>query len=697
GLVIDDAIVVRENIFRHMERGETPIRAASRGTAEVTTSVLAMTLTIISVFLPVAFTSGITGIIFRSFGITVAAAMALSLVEAFTLAPMLSSVLFRQKGEARQVQAHAPSGADGEPPSHDDMLMHEASEDPGSMGRVYRRLLHWSLRHRMAVVVITLVVFAASAAVATQLKFSFFPATESHSFSMGFELPPGTPLASTDALARQAEAVLLADPDVEAVQTTVGFTGNPERGDMFVKLKGDAPTIETQDRLRPSLEFLPGLAFGQPSFQGSSASVTSRPLQISIQTTRPVGELLPLLQQFQGQAAGIAGLADIDTTFRPGKPEIVFHVDPSKTGDLGVTNDNIATSVRALINGDRATVFRKDGQDIDVVVRLTPGDRQGVDAIRGIVVPTKGGSVPLSSLVTAEVSSSPTTIRRYDRLNQVLIGANVVDRNVNEVQQEIAAKLADYQKTLPPEVSRDIIVSFTGQTAQQTEGFETLFIAMGLSVLFVYMVLASQFGSFLQPLVIMLAMPFSFIGAFVALLITGTELDITGMIGLIMLLGLVTKNSILLVDFTNKLRNAGLNKNEAIEVAGGVRLRPILMTTLAIVAGAIPTAAGIHLFGEGEGSEFRKGLATVLIGGLLTSMFLTLLVVPTAYSLLDSATNRIGHLFRRAPKSEAGVLVPAEATAGAGADGAAQPSSNGNHAPKPGAPASAPAERVPNE
>jgi HAE1 family hydrophobic/amphiphilic exporter-1 len=311
------------------------------------------------------------------------------------------------------------------------------------------------------------------------------------------------------------------------------------------------------------------------------------------------------------------------------------------------------------------------------------------------VVPTKGGSVPLSSLVTAEVSSSPTTFRRYDRLNQVLIGANVVGRNANEVQQEIAAKLADYQKTLPPEVSRDIIVSFTGQSAQLQEGFGTLYIAMGLSVLFVYMVLASQFGSFLQPFVIMLAMPFSFIGAFVALLTTGTELDITGMIGLIMLLGLVTKNSILLVDFTNKLRNAGLNKNEAIEVAGGVRLRPILMTTLAIVAGAIPTAAGIHLFGEGEGSEFRKGLATVLIGGLLTSMFLTLLVVPTAYSLLDSATSRFGRLFRRAPQPEAGVLVPAEAAAGA--DGAAQPSSIGNHALKPNTPASAPAERVPNE
>jgi HAE1 family hydrophobic/amphiphilic exporter-1 len=528
------------------------------------------------------------------------------------------------------------------------------------------------------VMMLAVAVFIGSGFVATQLKFSFFPASDTHSFSMGYELPPGSPLAQTDELARRAEAILLADPAVEAVQTTVGFTGNAERADLFVKLHSDAPTNDTQDRLRPQLSFLPGLAFGQPSFQGSSASVTSRPLQISIQTTRQVNELIPLLQEFQGQTTSIAGLADIDTTFRPGKPELLFHVDPAKTGDLGVTNDNIASSVRALINGERATVYRKDGQDIDVVVRLASGDRQGVDAIRGIVVPTARGSVPLSSLVTVEVSSSPTTIRRYDRMNQIIIGANVVGRNVAEVQAEVAAKLAEYQKTMPPELSRDIFVTFTGSTAQQTEGFETLFIAMGLSVLFVYMVLASQFGSFLQPLVIMLAMPFSFIGAFVALLLTGTDLDITGMIGLIMLLGLVTKNSILLVDFTNRLRGAGIEKNAAIEIAGGVRLRPILMTTLAIVAGAIPTAAGIHLFGEGEGGEFRKGLAIVLIGGLLTSMVLTLVVVPTAYSLLDSATRRVLGLFQRGPARPAPVPVAAGA-AGPAVVLAHQP--NGDHAP----------------
>ncbi len=639
GLVIDDAIVVRENIFRRMERGESPRVASSRGTAEVSLSVLAMTLTIIAVFVPVTFTSGTAGIVFKTFGITVASAMAISLIEAFTFAPMLSAYLFKQHANPKHTHNEQPAGElDG--------AMLEAEEDPGTLGRFYGRVLRTSLRMRWLVVAIALVVFGLSAVVATQLKFQFFPAQDQHTFVAQFELPPGSPLAETDRVAKQAEQVLMSDERVEAVVSTVGFNGNPERASFFVKLKGRTPTLETQDDLRPQLAFLPKLAFGQPSFQGSSADVSSRPLQLSIQTTRSIDELAPLLQNLQTEASTIPGLVDIDTTYKPGKPELRIRVDPTKTGNLGVTNDDIATSVRALINGDRATVYRQDGQDVDVVVRLQPGDRGSVDNIRSITVPTRSGNVPLSSLVTIDAGASPATIRRYDQLNQVLLGANVVGRTTAEVQADIQARIDSFRAALPPDVSNDIFISFTGQTQQQTEGFDSLYLAMALSVAFVYMVLASQFGSFLQPIVIMLAMPFSFIGAFLALILTGIPLDITGMIGLIMLLGLVTKNSILLVDFTNRLRQAGLEKHEAIVRAGAVRLRPILMTTLALVAGALPQALGIHFFASGEGTEFRRGLAIVLIGGLLTSMFLTLLVVPTAYSLLASMTDRFQ---RRAP------------------------------------------------
>jgi hydrophobic/amphiphilic exporter-1 (mainly G- bacteria), HAE1 family len=658
GLVIDDAIVVRENIFRQMERGATPRMAASRGTAQVALSVLAMSLTIIAVFLPVTFTSGVTGIIFKSFGITVACAMAISLVEAFTLAPMLSAYFFKQK----QGVTHPAATSGGEMSEHEEVL-DEATEKLGFIATIYENILMWSLRRRWVVVVVALAVFVLSGWAATGLKFNFFPQTDSSEFAMSFELPPGSTLEETDALARRTEEILLKDPAVEAVQSTVGGSGTSETTQFYVKLHEGEPTVATEERLRPQLGFLPTLIFGKPGFGGATTDINNRDIQISVQTTRPLAELQPVLQQLQSSTQGLNYLTDIDTTFKPGKPELQFHLDPAKIGNLGYTNDQIAGSVRALINGDRATTFRKDGKDTDVVVRLKPGDRVGVDAIRGLTIPTQSGSVPLSTLGTVELTGGPTSIRRYDRQNQVLIGANVQGRNISEVQQELDAGIK--QLNLPP----DVTVSFVGFAQSQNEGFTTLFIAMGLSILFVYMVLASQFGSFLQPFVIMLAMPFSFIGAFLALRLTNIELSIFGMIGLIMLLGLVVKNSILMVDFTNRLISAGMDKNTALGRAGAIRLRPILMTTIALVVGSLPSAIGL-----GEGAEIRRALSVVVIGGLLTSMFLTLLVVPTAYSLLESVTRRVGNLFRRraplqpatagAVSSEATLRSPAASNAG---------------------------------
>lgn len=637
GLVIDDAIVVRENIFRHTLRGKSARVASSVGTAEVSLSVLAMTLTIVAVFVPVTFTTGTVGIIFKSFGITVAVAMLLSLVEAFTFAPMLSANAFRaKKQENNHNHGHHTVDIDESDPNAS--LLHEANESPGKLGDFYGNLLARSLRtrtNRIMIMVVALVVLGLSFVVAGQLKFTFFPAEDPHEYIMGFEMPPGTTLAETDRIARQVEQVLLNEETTVSVISTVGFSGNPERAEFSIKLKGKTPTQAAQDAVRPKLSFAPNLAFGVPSFQGSSTGVAGRTLQLSLQTNRDPEEITPLVNQIMTQMRQTPGMVDVATNYVPGKPELRLLADPNRIGDLGLTNEDIASSVRALINGERATVLRRDGTDTDIVVRLAPADRSDATALGNIIIPTRSGSVALSSLGQFELASSPVTIRRYDRLNQVLIGANLQDLNIGDAQTMVTGMMA----TL--DVPSDVVWKFTGQSQQQTEGFSSLIIAMALSVLFVYMVLASQFGSFTQPFVIMLAMPFSFIGAFLGLILTNTDLDITGMIGLIMLLGLVTKNSILLVDFTNRLRKAGLDKHEALRVAGAVRLRPILMTTFAIIAGALPVAMGIHIFGTGQGGEFRRGLATVLIGGLTTSMLLTLFVVPAAYSLLDSLTSRL--------------------------------------------------------
>jgi HAE1 family hydrophobic/amphiphilic exporter-1 len=656
GLVIDDAIVVRENIFRHTQRGEAPRVAASKGTAEVALSVLAMTFTIVAVFVPVTFTSGTTGIIFQSFGITIAIAIVLSLVEAFMFAPMLSANLFRQQKAVAHVHdaahSHRPEVAEAvarlqlDGKEQDASLIAEAQEDPGPLGRGYERILGWSLKNiwtRLAVIAVAVAVLFASFGVAGGLKFQFFPTEDPGEFLVGYELPPGTALTETDKLAVQAEQVLLADPAVQDVISTIGFSGNAERAEFFVRLKPDNPTAEVQSRLRPQLAFLPELTFGTPSVGApSSTGVTGRSLQLSLQTTAPVGELAPLAAQLEQEMDQIPTLVDIDSNYNPGKPELRFIADPVRIGELGITNDDIASSVRAMVNGDRATVLRQNGQDTDVIVRLRPENRSSPDSLRDIILPTRSGAVPLTSLGTAELASSPVSIRRYNRLNQLIVGANLTEgANLNEAQTAVQDRLDAIG------VPAGVRTSFVGLAQQQAEGFGGLLIAMGLSVLFVYMVLASQFGSFTQPLVIMMAMPFSFIGAFLALQLAGIPLDITGMIGLIMLLGLVVKNSILLVDFTNRLRAAGLPKHSALELAGAIRLRPILMTTLAIVAGSLPVALGIHIVGTGEGGEFRKGLATALIGGLITSMFLTLLVVPTAYSLMESLTERLSRFARR--------------------------------------------------
>ncbi len=653
GLVIDDAIVVRENIFRHVERGENARVAASKGTWEVGLSVLAMTLTIVAVFVPVTFAEGTAGIVFKSFGIVIAVAILLSLVEAFTLAPMLSANVFpnvKLKPHAEKGSHHdalptlALDHVEGEHIDRDASLVHEAHEDPGRMGLAYGEMLAWTLKstgHRLFVVAIAIGVLLLSMVVASGLKFSFFPEQDTHEFLLGFEAPPGTTLAETDRLARQAEQVLLTDSAIETVIATIGFTGNAERSQFFVKLVGRTPTVATQERLREQLQFLPRLSFALPSFQPTSTGVAGRELVVSLQTTRPISELDPVVQAVQAEMQQIEGLVDIDTNFQTGRPELRFIADPGRIGELGVTNDDIASSVRALINGERATVLRQNGVDTDVVVRLREEDRTGVESLGAISIPARTGSVPLSALGTVEVASGPVSISRFNRLNQVLIGANLEGRNLGEVQEDIEPRL----KALG--IPDDVLISYVGTLQQTNEGFESLFLAMALSVLFVYMVLASQFGSFSQPLVIMMAMPFSFIGAFLVLRITGLDLDITGMIGLILLLGLVVKNSILVVDFTNRLRDLGLHKHDALRLAGAIRLRPILMTSIALIAGALPTAIGLHVFGSGEGSEFRKGLAWVIVGGMITSTLLTLLVVPTVYSLVDSLTTRMTGWFRR--------------------------------------------------
>jgi len=520
----------------------------------------------------------------------------------------------------------------------------EVEQNRGRLGRLergYERVLSWTLRHRLLQAGITLVILALSVWVASGLQLSFIPAQESDTFALSFQMPPGASLEATDRLARQAEAIIKAAPGVVAVQTTVG-AGGYENGAFTVRASSSQVANAIRDRARQQLAFLPNLALSAQSYQGNAGTgVTSRNVQVQVSSTRSLDQLDPIVRQVQQQMQAIPGFVDVGSSYTQGRPEIDFQVNEAQARQLSLSNNDIATSVRALVNGDKATTWQSGGDDIDVVVRLPPGQRTGLDAVGSISLPTSAGPVPLTSVATVQAATGPTSIRRYDRQNQIVIGANTAPGyDQNQLQRQLLQQIG--RLGLPADVS----VSFGGVTQSQNQGFSALFGAMALSVLFVYVVLASEFGSFTQPLVIMLAMPFSFLGAFVALRLAGLALDVTGMIGLIMLLGLVVKNSILLVDFTNRLRRAGLDKHTALERAGAIRLRPILMTSSAIIVGAIPSAFGIHFFSSDTGSNFRRGLGSVLIGGMLTSTLLTLLVVPTAYSLLESALSRVSGWFR---------------------------------------------------
>lgn len=623
GLIIDDAIVVRENIFRHMERGESPRVAASRGTAEVALPVLAMTLTIVSVFLPVAFTGGLIGRFFRSFGLVVSMAVLLSLFEAFTFAPMLSAYFFKQKQVARVIEDDDPLAGG-----------HNAL---GWLDRQYHRLLGWTLKHKLATAVIGVAVFAVSLFGASFLKPIFIPQIDTGNVDMALALPPGTRLGRTDVVARQAEARLLARPDVEAVLASIGGRGTPEQASFYVKLESGHTANAFIASARRELADVPGLVINPPGFQsisgGSAAasSVLGKPVQVTLQTVGNADELNQFALKLAELLRQVPGLADVDVSYKPGKPEMLVVVDRKRAADLGVNIATVGSTVRTLVEGSEVAIFRGEGPEANIRVQLRPEDRERIEQVLDLPVPTARGLIALRQVARLEEASGPTQLTRLNRQRAVVIGANTFGRDQADVVADATQVIEAAQ------FPTGITYEFTGEQKLQAESFSALGFAMLLAVVFVYMVLASQFGSFIQPFVIMLALPLAIIGALLALLATGRPLDMTSIIGMILLLGLVTKNSILLVDLTNRLRRQrGLSRDQALLIAGPTRLRPILMTTLALILGMLPVAIGL-----GTGSDFRRPMAIAIIGGLITSTILTLVIVPTAYTIVEGVMERM--------------------------------------------------------
>ena len=624
GILIDDAIIVIENIQRHIEKGMGIKEAASFATSEIGLAVMATTLAIVVIFLPVAFMKGIIGMFFFQFALTVVFAILVSLFVSFTLTPMLSSKFLKE---------HTSSHTSTSVFKH---LSDWLEKQYKKVEESYRRLLSIAIEHRAIVIVSAVIIFILSLYITKFLGKEFLPSEDQSRFVARLEAPKDYSIDQIEGMFKKAEEIVLATPEIMTIFYGQGTFGEVHKGTMFIGLKPKSERTRSQQEImadmRKQFRQIPGLKGTAEDVSLVGGGQRMVPIQYSIRG-RNLDELNRYSKQIVSEFSKLSGVVDVDTSLEAGKSEVKVYIDRNKAADLGVDIATVAETINFLIGGEVDITRFKDearGRRYDVKMRLNPENRKDPDDIGRLFVRSKDGRmIELSNIVEIKEGGGPSVINRVDRQRAITLFANLEGKPLGQAKEEldnIAVKI------LPP----DYTGSHKGMADMMGESFGYLMFALILGVILAYMVLASQFESFIHPITVLLSMPFSFIGAFAALLITGMTLNIFSFIGLILLMGLVKKNAILLVDYTNTLRAKGMERKEAILTAGPVRLRPILMTTFAMVFGMMPIALGI-----GEGSETRAPMAIATIGGLLTSLFLTLVVVPVVYDVFDDLWGRL--------------------------------------------------------
>ena len=642
GILIDDAIVVRENIMRHIGFGKTHRQAALDGTNEIGLAVLATTFCIVAVFLPVAFMGGIIGRFFFQFGVMVSAAVLISLFVSFTLDPMLSSVWY-------DPQAHG-SGRFAR-------IVNAAQERANG---VYRVVLGWSLRWPKLTLLIALAAFLGSFALPKYIGFEFVPEADLGEQVVSIETPVGSSLEYTEAKLRQVNAAVREFPEIDYTYGVVntGYALGKNQASLYLRLKPLTQRKRSPNQLaqplRDRLASIPGIVVSI-NVPGGPGGGVQKQLQLSLQGPN-MAVLDTLSQDVMRGAAAIPGLVDLDRNLKAAKPLLSVRLRRDAASDLGLGSNLVAQALRPLFAGDETSLWRApDGENYTVMVRLPIDDRTGVADLQRIWF--TAGSEPnglprmvhIAQIADIVGDVGASQINRRDLNREVWITANVSGRSSGEVSSDLQKLLTDTK--LPPGYR----FVFGGSTKDMAESTAYAGQALLLAVLLIYLILASQFGSFLQPIAIMMSLPMSLIGVFLGLLIAGTTLNIFSAIGFIMLMGLVTKNAILLVDFFNQARARGTPVNEALIEAGSIRLRPILMTTLAMVFGMMPLALAL-----GEGASQRAPMAHAVIGGLISSTLLTLVVVPVVLVYIDRVGLWASRRFSRSADEVARSHKPAE-------------------------------------
>jgi HAE1 family hydrophobic/amphiphilic exporter-1 len=627
GILIDDAIVVRENIVRHVERGEDHETAARHGTAEIGFAVMATTMSIVCVFVPVAFMGGIVGKFFYQFGIVIAFAVLVSLFVSFTLDPMLSSRWYDPQAEGHSVRRGLG------------LLLQRFNDGFAGIGRRYRDVIRWALAHRVVTLLLAVAAFVAAIAMPAVglVGGEFMPRSDSEETSVAFDTPVGSSLEYTHEKGMAIVRYLQSRPEVAYTYMTIGgqaLNNEVNRGAIYVKM------VPHKDRRLSQQEFETDIRHVLPRFTGSNARIlqmgavggSAAPIVINLNGPE-LGKLQEISNEAIQRIRDVPGLVELKNSLEGRKPEWVVDVDRELASRVGLSVGAVGQALRPVLSGQKAGDWEDPtGLSHDVVVRMAPEFRESRDDLLRVPVATSqvdratGATVmvPLGQVATLTRGAAPAQIDRQHLERVATIEGNFQGRPLTAVVADVQARLKGL--SLPPGYRFD----FGGEQADFVETVGYMLESLTLAVILLYLILASQFGDFLKPFAIMLSLPLSLVGVMLALALTRGSLNIMSMIGIIMLMGLVTKNAILLVDFVNQARERGADRVTALVDAGELRLRPIVMTTLAMIFGMLPTALAL-----GAGSEFRAPMARAVIGGLITSTLLTLVVVPVVYTYLD--------------------------------------------------------------
>lgn len=630
GIVVDDAIMVLENIFRHGEMGKDRVTAAREGTAEISFAALAATLAVCAIFLPVVFMQGIIGKFFLQFGVTLCIAVLLSYVEAVTLAPARSAQMLRA-GEERQTK-----------------LGHIVDVAFDKLAARYAKVLAMGLKAPVTVLLLALGVFALSIFVFRKLPSEFVPSQDQSRLMVRLQTSVGANMEETDRVFRRAEQYLMEQPEVLRVFGFVGGFGgggSVNTGILFVTLippKERVPQQEFAARIRKELNSYPGArAVVQDLSQQGFTAQRGFPIEFSVRG--PEWEKLIEISTDMREKLASSGFAtDVDTDYQVGMPELRIVPDRDRAADLGVPVEEVATTINALVGGVRSGKYSTGGRRIDIRTRLLASQRTRPEDLARLRVRTASGElVPMSSLVKEDERPALQSVTRRDRERAISIYGNVAQ---GKSQSDALAHIESISKDLPPGY-RAVL---GGSSVAFRESMSQLMFALVLGLVVAYMVLASQFNSFVHPLTVLSIIPLSIAGAAFALLVTGKSLNIFSMIGLLLLMGIAKKNSIILVDYAVQgQRERGLSALDSMLKAGPVRLRPILMTTMATMMAAVPPALAL-----GPGAETRGPMAVAIIGGLIISTTLSLLVVPAFFVVVDNLKTKLATLFHREREEE---------------------------------------------